>query len=338
VKLVAEPWDVGPGGYQVGNFPVRWAEWNGAFRDTVRDFWRGSGTIRDLAYRLTGSSDLYQGEGRQPSASINFVTAHDGFTLRDLVSYNQKHNEANLENNRDGTDDNRSWNCGAEGETKDAAINALRARQMRNLLTTVLVSQGCPMLLSGDEIARTQRGNNNGYCQDNEISWLDWENEDESLREFVERVIQLRREQPVLRRRHFFSGQEIYGSGRKDIAWLLPSGNEMTDREWFDPAQRSLGMILNGDEIPDRDPRGERIRGDTLMVLLHSGEGAIEWLVPQGWGERWTVVVDTGEPVNRTEGRRVRAGEVIGMQGRSLVVLRVVHDVSHQAGRRRTAP
>ena len=323
VKLVAEPWDVGPGGYQVGNFPVRWAEWNGAFRDTVRDFWRGSGTIRDLAYRLTGSSDLYQGEGRQPSASINFVTAHDGFTLRDLVSYNQKHNEANLESNRDGSDDNRSWNCGAEGDTADAAVTALRARQMRNLITTVLVSQGCPMMLSGDEIARTQRGNNNAYCQDNELSWLDWEGADQPMREFVERVIRLRREQPVLRRRHFFSGQTIYGSGRKDIAWFLPGGDEMTDREWFDPAQRSLGMILNGEEIPDRDPRGQRIRGDTLMVLLHSGANDIEWLVPQGWGDVWTVLVDTAQDQDGEEGQVVRTAAHIVVHARSLVVLRL---------------
>ena len=322
VKLVAEPWDVGPGGYQVGNFPVRWAEWNGAFRDTVRDFWKGYGTIRDLAYRLTGSSDLYQGEGRQPSASINFVTAHDGFTLRDLVSYDQKHNEANLENNRDGSDDNRSWNCGVEGETADPGINALRARQRRNLIATVLLSQGCPMILSGDEIGRTQKGNNNGYCQDNEISWLDWANADAAMLEFVQRVIALRRDEPVLRRRHFFSGQAIYGSGRKDIAWFLPSGNEMTDQQWFDRSRRSLGMILNGDEIPDRDPRGLRIRGDTLMVLLHSGPGDIEWLIPQGWGDTWTVVVDTGDGGAPAEPAGIRSGDHISVRSRSLVVLR----------------
>jgi glycogen operon protein len=332
VKLVAEPWDVGPGGYQVGNFPVRWAEWNGAFRDTVRDFWRGDGSIRDLAYRLTGSSDLYQGEGRQPSASINFVTAHDGFTLRDLVSYNDKHNEANLEDNRDGTNDNRSWNCGAEGETNDPAVNALRARQQRNLITTVLVSQGCPMLLSGDEISRTQRGNNNAYCQDNEISWLDWERADDAMLAFVERIIALRRSQPVLRRQRFFSGQSIYGSGRKDIAWFLPSGNEMTDQEWFDSSQRSLGMILNGDEIPDRDQRGQRVRGDTLMVLLHSGAAAIEWLVPQGWGDVWTVLVDTAQPGDGSEGARVRAGHHVHVEARSLIVMQLVRDA--RAGQR----
>ena len=256
VKLVAEPWDVGAGGYQVGNFPVRWAEWNGAFRDTVRDFWRGATGIRDLAYRLTGSSDLYQGDGRQPSASVNFVTAHDGFTLSDLVAYNQKHNLANGENNHDGTDDNRSWNCGVEGDTDDPAILELRARQRRNLVATVLLSEGCPMLLGGDEIGRTQHGNNNAYCQDSELSWFDWEHIDEQMLGFVARMVALRRSDPVLRRRNFFSGQAVHGSGRKDIAWFLPSGREVGDHEWFDDGQRSLGMILNGDEIPDRDHAG----------------------------------------------------------------------------------
>ena len=340
VKLVAEPWDVGPGGYQVGNFPVRWAEWNGAFRDTVRDFWKGGGSIRDLAYRLAGSSDLYQGEGRQPSASINFVTAHDGFTLRDLVSYNQKHNEANLENNQDGSDDNRSWNCGAEGDTGDPDISALRARQQRNLIATVLVSQGSPMILSGDEIGRTQRGNNNAYCQDNELSWLDWATADAALLEFVQRVITLRRNEPVLRRQHFFSGQSIYGSGRKDIAWFLPTGNEMTDQQWLDPGSRSLGMILNGDEIPDRDPRGQRISGDTLMVLLHSGPNDIQWLIPRGWGDMWTVLVDTGDGGAPAEPARVQAGVNISVRSRSLLVLRVARDGSASASspRGRAAP
>ncbi|MFN2581433.1 MAG: glycogen debranching protein GlgX [Candidatus Dormibacteria bacterium] len=319
VKLVAEPWDVGPGGYQVGNFPVRWAEWNGAFRDSVRDYWRGASGVRDLAYRLTGSSDLYQGEGRQPSASINFVTAHDGFALRDLVSYDDKHNQANGEDNRDGNNDNRSWNCGAEGETDDPAIAELRARQQRNLIATLLLSQGCPMLLSGDEIGRTQGGNNNAYCQDNEISWLDWEHADDSMLEFVRRIIELRRTQPVLRRRRFFSGQSIYGSGRKDIAWFLPNGKEVADEEWFDTGERSLGMVLNGDEIPDRDSRGQRIGGDTLMVLLHAGDDGIAWSLPSGWGETWEKLVDTGDggaPVS------VDAGQDVSVHARSLVVLR----------------
>ncbi|MBV8196138.1 MAG: glycogen debranching protein GlgX [Candidatus Dormibacteraeota bacterium] len=322
VKLVAEPWDVGPGGYQVGNFPVRWAEWNGAFRDSVRDFWRGASGVRDLAYRLTGSSDLYQGEGRQPSASINFVTAHDGFTLRDLVSYNEKHNEANGERNRDGNPDNRSWNCGVEGDTADAAVSALRERQMRNLAATVLLSQGCPMLLSGDEMGRTQRGNNNAYCQDSDISWLDWEHTDAQILDFVRTMIAFRNSEPVLRRRLFFSGQAIYGSGRKDIAWFAPDGQEMTDPRWFDTNQRSLGMILNGDEIPDRDARGERIRGDTLMVLLHAADTDIDWVIPPGWGDAWTLMIDTAQS-GPTPARSLQPRARLHMTARSLAVLRL---------------
>ena len=321
VKLVAEPWDVGDGGYQVGNFPVRWAEWNGAFRDTVRDFWRGSTGIRDLAYRLTGSSDLYQGDGRQPSASVNFVTAHDGFTLSDLVSYNDKHNEANGEENRDGNDDNRSWNCGVEGDTDDPGVLELRRRQRCNLIATVLLSEGCPMLLGGDEMGRTQHGNNNAYCQDNEISWIDWEHVDETMLAFVQRIVALRRSDPVLRRQHFFSGQAVHGSGRKDIAWFLPSGHEVSDTEWFDEGQRSLGMILNGDEIPDRDPRGRRIRGGTLMVLLHAGDDPVEWIIPSGWGENWSVFADTAETASEPSTRHHHPGEALTVIARSLVAL-----------------
>jgi glycogen operon protein len=321
VKLVAEPWDVGDGGYQVGNFPVRWAEWNGAFRDTVRDFWRGATGIRDLAYRLTGSSDLYQGDGRQPSASVNFVTAHDGFTLSDLVSYNEKHNEANGEGNRDGNDDNRSWNCGVEGDTDDPAVLELRRRQRCNLIATVLLSEGCPMLLGGDEMGRTQHGNNNAYCQDNEVSWIDWDHVDESMLAFVQRIVALRRSDPVLRRRHFFSGQAVHGSGRKDIAWFLPSGREVSDAEWFDDRQRSLGMILNGDEIPDRDPRGRRIRGGTLMVLLHAGDDPVDWVIPSGWGELWSVFVDTAEVNAEPSTRHHHPGEALTVTARSLIAL-----------------
>jgi glycogen operon protein len=321
VKLVAEPWDVGDGGYQVGNFPVRWAEWNGAFRDTVRDFWRGATGIRDLAYRLTGSSDLYQGDGRQPSASVNFVTAHDGFTLSDLVSYNDKHNETNGEGNRDGTDDNRSWNCGVEGDTDDAGILELRRRQRCNLIATVLLSEGCPMLLGGDEMGRTQHGNNNAYCQDNEISWIDWEHIDETMLAFVQRIVALRRSEPVLRRRHFFSGQAVHGSGRKDIAWFLPSGHEVSDAEWFDDRQRSLGMILNGDEIPDRGPRGGRIRGGTLMVLLHAGDDPVDWVIPSGWGETWSVFTDTADRATEPSTRHHHPGEALTVKARSVVAL-----------------
>jgi len=323
VKLVAEPWDVGEGGYQVGNFPVRWAEWNGKYRDTVRDYWRGATGVRDLAYRVTGSSDLYQGDNRGPSASINFVTCHDGFTLRDLVSYNDKHNDANGEKNRDGTDDNRSWNCGVEGDTDDPEITALRARQQRNFLATMILSQGCPMLSHGDELGRTQRGNNNAYCQDSELTWIDWEHVDEDLLTFTRALLALRGEQPVLRRKHFFTGMDPHGSGRKDIAWFLPSGEEFGDEEWHDEAQRSIAVILNGDEIPDRGRRGERVVGDTLMVLMHAGDDDIQWAIPAHWGGPWEPVLDTahahGKPASRT---RVTKGDRVTTTARSLVVLR----------------
>jgi glycogen operon protein len=322
VKLIAEPWDVGEGGYQVGNFPVRWAEWNGKFRDTARDFWRGAPVVRDLAYRLSGSSDLYKDDGRRPWASINFVTAHDGFTLRDLVTYERKHNEANGESNRDGTDDNRSWNCGAEGETDDPAINHLRGRQRRNLMATVLLSQGCPMLLGGDELGRTQRGNNNAYCQDNEISWVDWSTIDETMLAFTERLIKLRHEQPVLRRRRFFSGTIGPGSRRKDIAWFTTDGKEMTDEEWFDSTLQSLGMLLNGDAIPDRGPRGERITGDTLLVLSHAHSDDTTWTLPTGWGERWEMLLDTAVPEEDAGARHFAAGETLPLTAHSLAVLR----------------
>ncbi len=323
VKLIAEPWDVGPGGYQVGNFPVRWAEWNGRYRDTVRDYWRGQAQgVSDLAYRLTGSSDLYQEDGRRPWASVNFVTAHDGFTLRDLVSYNEKHNEANGEDNRDGTDDNRSWNHGVEGPTDDPEILALRARQQRNMLATVLLSQGCPMLLSGDEIGRTQQGNNNAYCQDSEISWLDWENADQALLRFTNRLIALRRAHPALRRQRFFQGQIGRGNRRKDIAWFRRDGTEMTDRHWSNQQRMSLGMLLNGDLIPDRGPRGERITDDTLLVLLHSHHDDTVWRLPSGWGEGWEVILDTARPDEIPGARWLRGSGELEVTSRSLVVLR----------------
>ncbi len=322
-KLIAEPWDVGEGGYQVGNFPVRWAEWNGKYRDTVRDFWRGQARgVSDLAYRLTGSSDLYQDDGRGPFASVNLVTAHDGFTLRDLVTHNQKHNEANGEDNRDGTDDNRSWNHGVEGETDDPEISALRARQRRNLMATVLLSQGCPMIVAGDEIGRTQRGNNNAYCQDNEVSWIDWASVDEAMLTFTRRLIQLRASQPVLRRRNFFQGQVGRGARRKDIAWFRRDGQEMEDEHWGSDERLSLGMLLNGELIPDRGPRGERITGDTLLVLLHSNHDDTEWAIPGGWGREWEVVLDTAEPAEPAGTRRILEGRALDVVGRSLVVLR----------------
>jgi glycogen operon protein len=325
VKLIAEPWDVGEGGYQVGNFPVRWAEWNGKYRDCVRDYWRSQvAGVGELAYRLTGSSDLYERDGRSPFSSINFVIAHDGFTLRDLVSYNDKHNEANGEDNRDGTDDNRSWNCGVEGDTDKADILALRARQQRNLVATVLLSQGCPMLVAGDDIGRTQGGNNNAYCQDNETAWLDWEHIDQGLLDFTRRLIALRTDQPVLHRQRFFAGQVGRGQRRKDVVWLDDEGSEMSEDEWDDQSRRSLAMLLNGDEIPDHTADGHQIRGDTLLVILHSHHLDMEWRLPHGWGDHWEVLIDTAAPGLQDPVRVVEASEQLHVSARSLLVLRRV--------------
>ncbi|MGN6796112.1 MAG: glycogen debranching protein GlgX [Streptosporangiaceae bacterium] len=294
VKLIAEPWDIGEGGYQVGNFPPLWSEWNGRYRDTVRDFWRGEpATLGEFASRLTGSSDLYQADARHPAASVNFVTAHDGFTLADLVSYNHKHNEANGEDNKDGENHNRSWNCGVEGETGDQDVLALRRRQQRNFLVTLLLSQGVTMLLGGDETGRTQRGNNNAYCQDNEISWLDWEDQDEALLEFTRRMIALRREHPVLRRRRWYQGVPIRGS--VDIGWCRPDGAEMSDEDW-DSGIGSVGVFLNGEAITDRDRRGQRVTDDSLLLLFNGHHEPIEWTLPKQWGEWWELVVDTAAP------------------------------------------
>ncbi len=324
-KLIAEPWDIGQGGYQVGNFPVRWAEWNARFRDTARDYWRGRAVgLGDLACRLAGSSDLYQSDGRTPSAGINFITCHDGFTLRDHVSYNEKHNEDNGDLNRDGSDDNRSWNCGIEGDTDDPAILELRARQQRNLLTTVLVSQGCPMFMSGDEISRTQLGNNNGYCQDNELSWLDWNNADLGQLRFTQRVLQLRQSQPVLRRRHFFQGKVGRGQHRKDIVWLRPDGGEMTDGDWSNATQQSIGMFLNGELIPDRAANGSSIRGDTLLVLLHSHSEDIWWTLPPQLAARWEIVLDTNAPDESSGTRIVDLGGTLKLRAMSIVILKAV--------------
>ena len=320
VKLVAEPWDVGEGGYQVGNFPVRWAEWNGKYRDTVRDYWRGASGVRDLAYRLTGSSDLYQEDGRRPWSSINFVTAHDGFTLHDLAAYNGKHNEANGEGNQDGTDDNRSWNCGAEGETDDPEVLKLRARQQRNFLATLLLSQGCPMLLSGDEIGHTQHGNNNAYCQDNEISWLDWNSVDVDLLEFTRRLIELRASQPVLRRQRFFEGE--YAPRRRDITWFRADGQEFEGDDWGDEGHKCLGMLLNGEAITDRGPRGERIVGDSLSIILNAGEDNQAISMPHGGGDRWEVILDTARPREPEGWRLIGPGEQVAVTGRSVVALR----------------
>jgi glycogen operon protein len=295
VKLIAEPWDLGEGGYQVGNFPPVWSEWNGRYRDEVRDFWRGEfSTVGEFATRLTGSSDLYVDDGRRPVASINFVTAHDGFTLADLVSYNEKHNEANGENNADGESHNRSWNCGAEGDTDDPAILDLRARQQRNFLATLLLSQGVPMLLGGDEAGRTQHGNNNAYCQDNEISWFDWDAVDHDLVEFTGTLIALRREHTVLRRKRWFSGRPIRGT--IDLGWCRPDGAEMTDEDWETAHARCIGLFLNGEAITGRDPQGRRIIDDSFLLLFNAADSDIAWNLPSQWGQLWEVVLDTGEP------------------------------------------
>jgi isoamylase len=296
VKLIAEPWDVGPGGYQVGNFPPPWTEWNGRYRDTVRDVWSGARVgVRDLAYRLTGSSDLYRSDGRRPFASINFVTAHDGFTMADLVSYEQKRNEANGEDNRDGESHNRGWNCGVEGPTDDPEVTALRAQQVRNLLATLLLSTGVPMLTAGDELGRTQQGNNNAYCQDNEISWLDWKAVDEDLLAFTTRLLALRRSAPALRQEAFFEGSEIPGTGgTRDLAWFAPSGGQLTVSDWFDTGLQSVGMYLDGRGIRHHDAHGRRIVDDSWMVWLHAGADPLAIELPgPPWGDGYELVVST---------------------------------------------
>ncbi|WP_409464137.1 glycogen debranching protein GlgX [Amycolatopsis sp. GA6-003] len=327
VKLIAEPWDVGPGGYQVGNFPPLWTEWNGQYRDTVRDFWRGEpSTLGEFASRITGSSDLYQDDGRRPFASINFVTAHDGFTLTDLVSYNEKHNEANGEDNRDGADDNRSWNCGVEGPTDDKEVLALRAKQRRNLLATLLLSQGVPMLLHGDEIGRTQQGNNNAYCQDTELSWMDWElaTENSDLVEFTAALTAFRKAHPVFRRRRFFQGKPVRkGEELGDIAWFTPAGEEMTEQNWDDAFGKSVVIFLNGEGIPDLDPRGMPVEDDSFLLAFNAHWEDIETTLPgNGYGREWTVVVDTDTgTVGDTDVEPVEGGGKFTLAARSLVVL-----------------
>ncbi|TML71817.1 MAG: glycogen debranching protein GlgX [Actinobacteria bacterium] len=323
-KLIAEPWDVGPGGYQVGNFPVLWAEWNGKYRDCIRDFWRGQGNLGEFASRFTGSSDLYQDDGRRPSASINFATCHDGFTLADLVSFNQKHNEANGEGGRDGSDDNRSWNCGAEGATSDPAVLTLRERQQRNFLATLFLSQGVPMLLGGDELGRTQLGNNNAWCQDNEISWFDWQLDErrERLLAFTRRLIVLRRSHPLFHRSHFFAGRTINGSGLPDIWWFRPDGLRMAQHDW-QANEPCLGVFLNGDEIPDRREDGEHIRDDSFLVLLNAGEESVTFrLPPSRFGRRWMFELSTYDL--EAEELIYRHRQEIVLAPRSLVLFRRV--------------
>jgi glycogen operon protein len=329
VKLIAEPWDVGDGGYHVGNFPPLWSEWNGKYRDTIRDFWRGRpATLPEFASRLTGSSDLYQQDSRRPVASVNFVTAHDGFTLQDLVSYNHKHNEANGEDNRDGSDDNRSWNCGVEGPTDDPAVLALRARQKRNFLTTLLLSQGVPMLLAGDEMGRTQQGNNNAYCQDNQISWIDWAvpaEDDQELLDYVSRLVKLRADHPVLRRRRFFRGHAIRGGRPRlgDIAWLTLAGDEMTDHDWEAGFAQSVTVFLNGRAISEPDRRGERIADDSFLLLFNVSEQDLTFTIPpRRYGQRWAKALDTATPATDFGyDTALKPGDVITVMNHSLQVL-----------------
>jgi glycogen operon protein len=318
VKLIAEPWDVGPGGYQVGNFPILWSEWNGIYRDTMRDFWRGRAPLSDFASRFGGSADLYQTDGRRPFASINFITAHDGFTLRDLVSYNDKHNEANGEGNKDGTDDNRSWNCGVEGPTDDPSINALRARQQRNFLTTLFLSQGVPMLLGGDEWGRTQRGSNNAWCQDNEISWFDWDQCDPELIAFSRQLIALRRSHPVFRRTKFFEGK---GEQLPDVWWMRPDGRRMTRRDWDNTESRTIGVFLNGEELRAETKDGEEVRDESFLLLFNAHFEDITFRLPaRRFGAHWEVVLTTG----RFESDRLTPGSDVLVETRSIAVLRRV--------------
>ena len=323
VKLIAEPWDVGPGGYKVGNFPVLWTEWNGMYRDTVRDFWKGEGgIINEFATRFSGSSDLYQDDGRKPYASINFVTCHDGFTLQDIVSYNQKHNEANGEENRDGADDNRSWNCGVEGATDDPEINALRERQKRNLIATLLLSQGVPMICAGDELSHSQGGSNNAYCQDNDITWFDWTMTESKANflDFVSMLIQLRKTQPVFQRRRFFKGRPIRGV--KDISWLNPGGEEMTDADWDAGFVKCVGVRLAGDLIEDVDDDGNRIVGETMLTILNAHHEPIPFMLPPYQPERhWERMVDTAFGTTQTSYHE--AGQFYDAQGRSVIVFRL---------------
>lgn len=323
VKLIAEPWDVGEGGYQVGNFPPGWTEWNGKYRDCMRDYWRGEQSmLAEFAERFTGSSDLYQDDYRRPTASINFITAHDGFTLHDLVSYNEKHNTENGEDNNDGESHNRSWNCGAEGPTDDAKINALRQKQKRNFLTTLLLSQGVPMIVAGDEISRTQNGNNNAYCQDNEVSWLNWAEADTELLEFTRKLIQLRKDHPVFCRRRWFQGQPIKGVGVEDIAWFLPDGKEMDDEHWNNDYAKSLAVFLNGMGLHSRGPKGEQITDDSFYVIFNAHHEALEYKIPpKKYGTVWTKIIDTSENRVEEEGITYKAGEMLKVEGRSVVLL-----------------
>jgi glycogen operon protein len=323
VKLIAEPWDVGEGGYQVGKFPPLWSEWNGKYRDCVRDFWRGEDrTLGEFAYRFTGSSDLYESTGRRPYASVNFVTAHDGFTLHDLVSYSGKHNEPNGEDNRDGENHNRSWNCGDEGPAENPEVLALRRKQKRNFLSTLFLSQGIPMLLGGDEIGRTQQGNNNAYCQDNETSWFDWDRREEDLFDFTSKLIRFQHDHPVFRKKGWFLGQPIHGSGVDDIAWFTPGGEEMAEEHWGEGFSKSMAVFLNGEGIRHRNACGVRVVDDSFLVLLNAHYEAIPFLLPRAkWGKAWKRLIDTAEGGFIEDEKVYAAGEGICVQNRALILL-----------------
>jgi glycogen operon protein len=322
VKLIAEPWDVGEGGYQVGKFPQDWAEWNGKYRDCIRDYWRGADSmLGEFAARFTGSPDLYESDYRRPTASINFITAHDGFTLQDLVSYNEKHNEANGEDNMDGESHNRSWNCGVEGPTDDPAVLKLRKRQRRNLITTLFLSQGVPMLVAGDEIGRTQGGNNNAYCQDNETSWLHWDQADEEFLKFTQHIINLRKNHPTFCRRRWFQGQPIKGIGLEDIAWFLPDGSEMSDEHWNNDFAKSLAIYLNGRGIHSVGPKGESIMDDSFYLIFNAHHEPLKFtLPPEKYARTWSRILDTSYEDH--EEKEFVANGVLTAEGRSIIVLK----------------
>lgn len=324
VKLIAEPWDIGEGGYQVGNFPPGWAEWNGKFRDCMRDYWRGADSmLGEFAERFTGSPDLYQNDNRHPTASINFITAHDGFTLRDLVSYNEKHNDANGEDNNDGESHNRSWNCGVEGDTDDPGIIELRKKQERNFLTSMFLSQGVPMIVAGDELGKTQQGNNNAYCQDNEISWINWEKADQDLLLFTKKIIHFSKRHPVFCRRSWFKGQPIRGTGLEDIAWFLPDGREMSEENWKQDFAKSLGVFLNGEGIRSAGPKGERVIDNSFYVIFNAFHEPLMYMLPsEKFGDRWVKVLDTNANYLEETGEEYKPGEAVKVEGRSVVVLK----------------
>jgi len=325
VKLIAEPWDIGEGGYQVGNFPPGWAEWNGKYRDCMRDYWRGAGSmLSEFALRFTGSPDLYKEDYRKPTASINFITAHDGFTLHDLVSYNEKHNDENGENNQDGESHNRSWNCGAEGITGDETIVALRQKQKRNFLTTLFLSQGVPMLVAGDELGRTQQGNNNAYCQDNEISWINWQNADRNMLHFTQKLTHFQNAHPVFCRRRWFKGRPIQGSGVEDIAWFLPNGSSMTEENWREDFAKTLGVFLNGKALKAEGPRGEHLIDNSFYIVFNAYDNELPYVLPsEEFGTAWTKVIDTHEGFIDEEGNQnFLPGEIITVPGRSVIVLK----------------